>query len=1303
MEPPLRPIILATVYAIHDFQAENPDELSFAAGEPIAVTEKDDQYGDGWWQGRNLKGAYGLFPQAYTSPHPTLPPLLTSEGQPTMNETLSEVQNAIDQLHHPPSSSTSLATGLPTEKSASPQHTRTEHTDQSEDDDERSRSDHPTWDSNGGAAKARAALAEKAKADALAHQLVMERLKSASQEQQLHSSPHSPSSSHVSIPELEEMDLSEESGDDDEHRHHSKSPQHPWNQVVVGTDVTSPSSVPLTHNQRPSQIGSQSTQRPSSQDEQESSNFASGPFSAAAIALGLTHTPSSPAKGLPSSSSTTNSNNRIQSMSHQTHKAKQGSSSSILSDITSFATRDLGATSPPIASTLRMSRESFQLAHQRQLHHNGDHSRTDSPSFSATVESALQGRAGSNQDTTPTPNPNPTFSALRSPATDPTSPDSIQEHLISPNNLMPGSLDTVGPFHQRQRSASSADSGIFVRQQTASPLTPHSPLGSALPVTSNNVHTSNSTADSSSAQGSRSRSSSRLAAVEDQLTSPATSTFPSVSGKHQAAGSLSSLGPNGFAFKPISSDPTEWTVADVVEWGKTKGLDEFTISKFSEHEITGDVLLELDVNSLKEIDLIAFGRRVKVTKAIDELRKTGQTQKLGSSSPSPHQDAVQVHSPIDSHTPNSISSTHRRSESASHSNRGPRAPVTPDLAAPSHRSIGSDLLELSDLEGEFNKGGQSLHHSRRKSSLTGLVNEVKKHTGISFVGLNRKSEADSDSIHGDVPSSSRQHAKRQVSRVICQEIILMPLHSERTAEKEELHDAFHFNSPFSHEVEPSNTKKAGKRQQAPKRPGTANSILSRNPFSSSSAAESMVDQPPSPERSTRSGEMKSRTSFLGNIRGGRKPPPQLSSSAQSSYVPSASSPFPAGNGENASSSQGRRGLFTFGHHPQGQVQHQLQASSPLQEIKSHTISSPSPLMEKETNSKEPAISLTVPKGSGQPKSALERIGTPDHVGWMRKKGEKYPTWKMRYFILKNANLYYLKSENEARIKGLIKLPGYKVVMDDDVNPGRYGFKIIHDNGSTHAFSADDSKLLRDWMKAMMKATIDRDWLAPVISSCNIPTMPIGQAQKMFPPPRPPSPASRARLQKARLAANQELLMQKDPSVLMNMQRIAAGQRPIATPPSSPPHSLLRPTRSIHRKKIVSLHSPPDSATFKPTQQEQILLNWINSNLPRDCPRKAEDFSASIRSGLIVVRLVESLTGSRSGLVDEAFEVKRGDDMFNDVDIYFNVFDYLNQQRIPLEGYALNDMISADPMKNKEFLGRIYGHFNRSKNFVLAQI
>lgn len=37
------------VYALHDFDAENEDELSFTMGEVIVILERDDQYGDGWF------------------------------------------------------------------------------------------------------------------------------------------------------------------------------------------------------------------------------------------------------------------------------------------------------------------------------------------------------------------------------------------------------------------------------------------------------------------------------------------------------------------------------------------------------------------------------------------------------------------------------------------------------------------------------------------------------------------------------------------------------------------------------------------------------------------------------------------------------------------------------------------------------------------------------------------------------------------------------------------------------------------------------------------------------------------------------------------------------------------------------------------------------------------------------------------------------------------------------------------------------------------------------------------------------
>src|SRR5882762_10310539 len=38
------------VYALHDFVPEHDDEVPFRAGERIQIVERDDLYGDGWWQ-----------------------------------------------------------------------------------------------------------------------------------------------------------------------------------------------------------------------------------------------------------------------------------------------------------------------------------------------------------------------------------------------------------------------------------------------------------------------------------------------------------------------------------------------------------------------------------------------------------------------------------------------------------------------------------------------------------------------------------------------------------------------------------------------------------------------------------------------------------------------------------------------------------------------------------------------------------------------------------------------------------------------------------------------------------------------------------------------------------------------------------------------------------------------------------------------------------------------------------------------------------------------------------------------------
>lgn len=43
-------------------------------------------------------------------------------------------------------------------------------------------------------------------------------------------------------------------------------------------------------------------------------------------------------------------------------------------------------------------------------------------------------------------------------------------------------------------------------------------------------------------------------------------------------------------------------------------------------------------------------------------------------------------------------------------------------------------------------------------------------------------------------------------------------------------------------------------------------------------------------------------------------------------------------------------------------------------------------------------------------SALSKIGTPDFAGFLKKKGDRYNSWKTRYFVLKGARLYYLRNE-----------------------------------------------------------------------------------------------------------------------------------------------------------------------------------------------------------------------------------------------------------------------------------------------------
>ncbi|KTW26024.1 hypothetical protein T552_03293 [Pneumocystis carinii B80] len=67
------------VFALHDFEAVNPEDLPLKRGEQIFVLKKDEGFNDGWWEGQNTEGRKGLFPVIYTMSYSELVKVLSVE------------------------------------------------------------------------------------------------------------------------------------------------------------------------------------------------------------------------------------------------------------------------------------------------------------------------------------------------------------------------------------------------------------------------------------------------------------------------------------------------------------------------------------------------------------------------------------------------------------------------------------------------------------------------------------------------------------------------------------------------------------------------------------------------------------------------------------------------------------------------------------------------------------------------------------------------------------------------------------------------------------------------------------------------------------------------------------------------------------------------------------------------------------------------------------------------------------------------------------------------------------------------
>ncbi len=507
-----------------------------------------------------------------------------------------------------------------------------------------------------------------------------------------------------------------------------------------------------------------------------------------------------------------------------------------------------------------------------------------------------------------------------------------------------------------------------------------------------------------------------------------------------AASSPGGLVSPGTAARMPAKPPMTWTVEEVVEWARSRGFDDGVCAKFVEQDITGDVLLELDANLLKELDIPQLGKRLRIAAAINELRRppsavSNKSPQPQTTSPAPPAAVAMPDTQNLAQTPSAPAPTHSQTPSQSSSVRGLGMGPVPAFVGQVPQStppLGTTSPIIDDHHNAWSHG--------RKVSVTPTTQSIDE----------------SKAVDGPIVTNGNGHGHGQSASISHPP-------SSTTAPS---HSASRSTSSI-----PGTTVTA-----APTGSGAKENLMKRESTTSLTG-----------HKKKGSVDKTDRLSFFGR---NRKAPPAAGGSGNAS---------PVGPDRSASS----RMPFSGGHKP---------------------------AMQTMTADKPDGASTTPSAGVG---AALRQIGKPDKVGYLKKRGERYNTWKTRYFVLKGSHLYDLKSENEDRVKGHIDLKGHRIIVDENTNPGNYGFRLVgpgNDN-KPHFFSSSDQAQVRDWMKSLMKATIARDYSVPVTSSCNIPTIPLAEAQALQ--PRPPSPAQREATQRATRRENVNQLTPRDASVLVS--------------------------------------------------------------------------------------------------------------------------------------------------------------------------
>lgn len=158
---------------------------------------------------------------------------------------------------------------------------------------------------------------------------------------------------------------------------------------------------------------------------------------------------------------------------------------------------------------------------------------------------------------------------------------------------------------------------------------------------------------------------------------------------------------NNIAFAVAHLDSNEvraWSSAEVATWMSQNGFEDDVIDRFEAHDITGAILLDLQFDDLKELEIQSFGKRHELWNQIDSLRTADGLISPVVAAPTPFED---IDRPCTGARQRSKSKNRERrhrdkSRGAECEGEDAKTPITPGggrrRRGRRHRNLGDDII-----------------------------------------------------------------------------------------------------------------------------------------------------------------------------------------------------------------------------------------------------------------------------------------------------------------------------------------------------------------------------------------------------------------------------------------------------------------------------------------------------------------------------------------------------------------------------------------------------------------------------------